>query len=153
MRTLFGLDTLLTAVRSVVSQIAQNRVFYAIFRILRFLDYRNVKTNKKNFQTTIIDVKFDEKSKSDFRIGLPCNEKPENHKNLLKNDGRFRKIEEKRLPLFFTPKIFLGSFSFKSKYNIPPLCKVWANSKVVFLRYTFFKNSGVFPIFLLFFAT
>ena len=29
-------------------------------------------------RTTIIDVKFDEESKSEVRIGLPCKEKPEN---------------------------------------------------------------------------
>ena len=34
--------------------------------------------------TTIIDVKFDEESKSGLRIGLPCKEKPENAKNCRK---------------------------------------------------------------------
>ena len=38
-------------------------------------------------RTTIIDVKFDEESKSELRIGLPCKEKPENAEN-------FRKIIE-----------------------------------------------------------
>ena len=37
--------------------------------------------------TTIIDVKFDEESKSELRIGLPYKEKPENAEN-------FRKIIE-----------------------------------------------------------
>ena len=31
--------------------------------------------------TTIIDVKFDEESKSKLRIGLPCKGKPENAEN------------------------------------------------------------------------
>ena len=32
-------------------------------------------------RTTVIDVKFNEKSKSDVRIGLPCKAKPENAEN------------------------------------------------------------------------
>ena len=32
-------------------------------------------------RTTIIDVKFDEESKSEVRIGLPCKEKSENAEN------------------------------------------------------------------------
>ena len=39
---------------------------------------------KKNIRTTIIDVKFDEESKSEVRIGLPCKEKPENAENYRK---------------------------------------------------------------------
>ena len=35
-------------------------------------------------RTTIIDVKFDEESKSEFRIGLPCIGKPENAENFRK---------------------------------------------------------------------
>ena len=35
-------------------------------------------------RTTIIDVKFDEESKSDVRMGLPCKEKPENAENCRK---------------------------------------------------------------------
>ena len=31
--------------------------------------------------TTVIDVKFDEESKSELRIGLPCKIKPENAEN------------------------------------------------------------------------
>ena len=34
--------------------------------------------------TTIIDLKFDEESKSEVRIGLPCKEKPENAENWQK---------------------------------------------------------------------
>ena len=34
--------------------------------------------------TTIIDVKFDEESKSVVRIGLPCKEKPKNAENCRK---------------------------------------------------------------------
>ena len=36
---------------------------------------------KKNMRTTIIDVKFDEESKSELRIDLPCKRKPENAEN------------------------------------------------------------------------
>ena len=39
---------------------------------------RKVNMNKKNNQTTIIDVKFDEQSKSELRIRLQDKEKPEN---------------------------------------------------------------------------
>ena len=35
-------------------------------------------------RTTIIDVKFDEKSKYELRIGLPCKGKPENAENFRK---------------------------------------------------------------------
>ena len=35
-------------------------------------------------RTTIIDVKFDEESESELRIGLPCKEKPENAENCEK---------------------------------------------------------------------
>ena len=35
-------------------------------------------------RTTIIDVKLDEKSKSELRIGLPCKRKPENSENCEK---------------------------------------------------------------------
>ena len=35
-------------------------------------------------RTTIIDVKFDEKCKSELRIGLPCKGKPENAENCQK---------------------------------------------------------------------
>ena len=42
------------------------------------------KTFKKNMRTTIIDVKLDEKSKSELRIGLPCKENPENAENCRK---------------------------------------------------------------------
>ena len=35
-------------------------------------------------RTTIIDVKFDEESESEVRIGLPCKGKPENAENWQK---------------------------------------------------------------------
>ena len=35
-------------------------------------------------RNTIIDVKFDEESKSKVRIGLPCKENPENAENCRK---------------------------------------------------------------------
>ena len=35
-------------------------------------------------RTTIIDVKFDEESKSELTIGLPCKGKPENAENYRK---------------------------------------------------------------------
>ena len=35
-------------------------------------------------RTTIIHVKFDEESKSELRIWLPCKEKPENAENCRK---------------------------------------------------------------------
>ena len=43
-------------------------VFWKLFQF-RFLDYRKVKTKVKNIQTTIIDEKFDEKYKSELKIG------------------------------------------------------------------------------------
>ena len=49
-----------------------------------FLDYRKVNMNKKNNQTTIIDVKFDEESKSKLWIRLQDKEKPENRRDLSK---------------------------------------------------------------------
>ena len=54
------------------------------FCIVCFLDYTKEKKIKKNMRTTIIDVKFDEESKSEVRIGLPCKEKPENAENCRK---------------------------------------------------------------------
>ena len=110
------MDTLINAVSSLLTQIAQNRVFYAIFRILRFLDYRKVKTNLKNIQATIIDVKFDEESKSELKIGLPCNDKPGNRKILPNKEGKFRKIKKKRLPLFPNPHCHSEKFSIQ-KYT------------------------------------
>ena len=35
-------------------------------------------------RTTIIDVKFDEESKSELRIRVPCKKKPENAENFQK---------------------------------------------------------------------
>ena len=55
------------------------------FCILFFLDYTKVKKNYKNIYTTIIDMKFDEESKSDLKIGLNCKGKPENAENCWKN--------------------------------------------------------------------
>ena len=55
------------------------------FCILCFLDYRKVKKKiQKNMCTTIIDVKFDEESKSEFRIRLPCRGELENAENCQK---------------------------------------------------------------------
>ena len=108
----------MNAVSSLLPLIAQNRVFYAIFRSLRFLEYRKVKTiNLKNIQTTIIDVKFSVESKSELRIGLPCNDKPKNRKNLPNNEGKFRKIEKKRLPLLPNPPLSFWKV-FHSKLHI-----------------------------------
>ena len=39
---------------------------------------------QKNMCTTLIDLKFDEKSKSELRIGLPCKEKLDNAENFRK---------------------------------------------------------------------
>ena len=68
----------------------QNRVFTPFFSIFRFLDYKKSE-NKflKNIETTIIDVKFDEKFKSEFRFRLPRKEKSENCKK-----SSFWKIRE-----------------------------------------------------------
>ena len=53
--------------------------------ILCFLDYTKVKKKiLKNMRTTIIDVKFDEESKSEVRIGLPYKGKPENAESCRK---------------------------------------------------------------------
>ena len=43
-----------------------------------------MKKIQENMRTTKIDVKFDEKSKSEVRIGLSCKEKPENAENSRK---------------------------------------------------------------------
>ena len=59
-----------------------------IFCILRFFGYRKVKMNKKNVQTTLIDVKFDEKFKSELRIGLPRDKNPRNCEILSKKEPR-----------------------------------------------------------------
>ena len=40
-----------------------------------------MKKIQKNMRTTKIDVKFDEKSKFELKIGLPCEGKPENAEN------------------------------------------------------------------------
>ena len=44
--------------------------------------------NKKN-QTTLIDVKFDEKSKSELQIRLQDKENPENRRDLSKNYKKY----------------------------------------------------------------
>ena len=46
-----------------------------------------------------------------------CKEKPENHKNLVKNDGKFQKIEEKHLILFPNPQLSFCEV-FHSKVHI-----------------------------------
>ena len=61
------LDSSINAV-SFVSQIAQNRVIFAIFGTLNFFDFSGV--NFKNIQSSIIDAKFDEEFKSLLKIGL-----------------------------------------------------------------------------------
>ena len=64
------------------------------------------KKNFKNIQNTVIDVKFDEESKSELRIGLPSKDKHRNqNKNQPNNEGKFRKIEERHLPLFPNPQL------------------------------------------------
>ena len=68
-------------------------------------------------QTTIIDVKFDEKFRSELRIELPCNDKSGNRKNLPNNQGKFRKIEEKRLSQFSNPPIPFRKL-FRSKVHV-----------------------------------
>ena len=62
--------------------LAKNEFWH--FCILRFLDYTKGKKIKKNMRSTRIDVKFDEESKPEVRIGLPNKEKPENAENCLK---------------------------------------------------------------------
>ena len=46
--------------------------------------------NKKNNQSTIIDVKFDEESKSELRIRLQDKEKPENAEICRKTSKKYR---------------------------------------------------------------
>ena len=46
--------------------------------------------NKKFLQTTIIDVKFDEKSKSELWIRLQDKEKPENAEIRWKTSKKYR---------------------------------------------------------------
>ena len=48
----------------------------------------------------LIDVKFDEKFESELTIKLTCKDKPGNQKNLPNNEGKFWKIEQKRLSQF-----------------------------------------------------
>ena len=55
----------------------------------------------------MIDVKFDEGFKSDLRFEF-INQ--ESCKNLLNNEGKFRKIEEKRLPIFSNPQYLSVKF-------------------------------------------
>ena len=56
-------------------------------------------------RTTIIDVKFDEESKSELRIGLPCKGKLENAENcgkivkLLVEKKRCGKIPSAAIPI------------------------------------------------------
>ena len=70
---------------------ARNVIFFdfSLFEIDFFLNfiprlYKSEKKIYKNMRITIIDVKFDEESKSEVRIGLPCKEKPENAENCRK---------------------------------------------------------------------
>ena len=78
-------------------------------------------------QTTITDVKFNQKFKSELRIELSCTNKPRNRNNLPNNEGKFRKMEEKRLPQFSNPPIpFLKVF--RSKVHVISDCPT-------FLRY------------------
>ena len=56
-------------------------------------------------KTTLINLQFNEKFKFELRIELPCKDKPGNWKNLPNNEGEFRKIEEKRLPLSPNPQL------------------------------------------------
>ena len=46
--------------------------------------------NKKNNQTSIIDVKFDEESKSELWIMLQDKEKPENAETCRKTSKKYR---------------------------------------------------------------
>ena len=46
--------------------------------------YKSEKKIQKNMRTTIIDVKTDEESKSELKIGLPCKGKPGNAENCRK---------------------------------------------------------------------
>ena len=66
-----------------------------------------------------------------------------------KNSGKSRKNVCYYSPI---PQYLSAKFPIKKcTCNFPPLCKVWANFKMVFLRYESFKNRGVFPILRLFF--
>ena len=58
---------------------------------MRFLDYRIVKMNEKNIQTTTIDEEF----KFDLRIGSHCKEKPGNRKKTAEQLGKIPKNREK----------------------------------------------------------
>ena len=58
--------------------------FFVIFASSVFSIVQKWKKIQKNIRTTIIDVKFDEESKSEVRIGLPCKGKPENAENCWK---------------------------------------------------------------------
>ena len=89
--------------------------FYAIFLHFAFLDYRRVETNKKNFQTTIIHVKFDEEFKSELRIKLP-RKKPTN--KFRKRSKKVREIREKCPKMVnFTSQKSIKKFGSNSDVN------------------------------------
>ena len=69
-------------------------------------------------RTTIIDVKFDEESKSEHRIGLPCKEKPENAENCRKiiNFWRLIDVLKPASVLVITGFLFSGFFEFPAFY-------------------------------------
>ena len=46
--------------------------------------YKKKREIKKNMRTTIINVKFDEETKSELRFGLPCEGKSKNAENCRK---------------------------------------------------------------------
>ena len=66
-----------------VATVSANMGFSAFSHLVLLRLYKNGK-NFKNMRTTVIDVNFDEESKSELRIGLPCKEKPENAGNCWK---------------------------------------------------------------------
>ena len=78
-------------------------------------------------RTTKIDVKFDEESKSEVRIGLPCKEKPEYAENcrkiikllLEKNDVK-KYLEEHQKRQLLAPDRCPQTREHSSFLNFPP---------------------------------
>ena len=62
-----------------VSQIIQNRIFYATFKSLRFLDCGKAKIILKNIQTKIIDLNFIRNLNSRSDIGSHAKKKKTEH--------------------------------------------------------------------------
>ena len=64
--------------------VSVNMDFSSFLHLVILRLYKSEKKIQKNMRTTIINVKFDEESKSVLRIGLLCKGKPANAENCRK---------------------------------------------------------------------